>query len=205
VEEHGQPAYAAIRLKIAARRIADVEAVVAREGAPIHFASAAGYEVDDTFGERLRPAERRSREELIAAAESYYDTLERNDGRLLGEISADCVRVSNGVNLTIGEELPAQGCRALFEIDYGQPVDQVRARRYPIVDEEAGVVAAFALLDHAAREAEHRTLDGRTFELAVEYPSSHRVMELFKIRDGAIERVEGFAVFQPYLMPSLWE
>ena len=57
--------------------VADVEAVVAREGAPIHFAPAAGYEVDDTFGERLRPAERRSREELIAAAESYYDTLER--------------------------------------------------------------------------------------------------------------------------------
>lgn len=205
VEEHGQPAYAAIRLKIEARRIADVEAVVAREGAPIHFAPAAGYAVAATFGEPLRPAERRSREQLIAAAEGYYDTVQRRDGRVLGEIAAECVRISNGVNLTVGEDLPAEGCKALFEIGYGPPADRVRARRYPIVDEERGVVAVLALLDHAAREVEHRTLDGRTFALRVEYPSSQRVMELLKIRDGAVERVEGFAVFQPYLMPSLWE
>jgi len=205
VEEHGQPAYGAIRLKIEERRIADVEAVVAREGTPIHFAPPAGYEIDERFGETLPPAERRPRGRLIALAEGYYDTMERNDGRLLGELSADCARISNGVDLTYGENLPAQGCRAQFQIGYYKPVDRVRARRYAIVDEELGVVAAFAMLDHAARDVEYRTLDGQTVGIPIEYPNSHRVMELLKIRDGALERVEGLGVFQPYLMPSLWE
>src|SRR5690606_20874670 len=44
VEEHGQPAYYAMRLAIDDGKIADVETVVAREGTPAHFAPTAGYE-----------------------------------------------------------------------------------------------------------------------------------------------------------------
>jgi hypothetical protein len=203
VEEHGQPAYYAMRLGIEGGRIADVETVVAREGTPAHFAPTAGYEIDDTFAATLPAAERRPRERMIALAEGYYDTMQLNDGQLLGEFADDCTRVSNGVDLTHGENVPAQGCRAQFEIGYYKPVDRVRSRSYPIVDEERGVVVAFAMLDHAAREVAYRTVDGQELEIPVEYPNSHRVMELFKIRNGAVERVEGFAVFQPYLMPSL--
>jgi len=202
VEEHGQPAYYAMRLAIENGRIAEVETVVAREGTPAHFAPTAGYKVDDTFSASLPAAERRPRERMIALVEGYYNTMQLNDGQLLGEFSDDCKRVSNGVDMTHGENVPAKGCRAQFEIGYYKPVDRVRARRYPIVDEERGVVVAFALLDHAARYTEYQTLDGKTQSIPVEYPNSHRVMELFKIRKGAVERVEGFAVFQPYLMPS---
>ena len=204
VEEHGQPAYYAMRLAVVDGKIADVETVVAREGTPAHFAPTEGYSVDASFAETLPEAERRPRERLIALAEGYYNTMQLNDGALLGEFAPDCKRVSNGVDWTHGEGAPARGCRAQFAIGYYKPVDRVRARRYPIVDEERGVVVAFALLDHAARFTEYRTLDGQTLSIPVEYPNSHRVVELFKIRNGAVERVEGFAVFQPYLMPSLW-
>jgi len=202
VEEHGQPAYYAMRLAVEDGRIAEVETVVAREGTPAHFAPTADYRVDDTFSAPLPEAERRPRERMIALVEGYYNTMQLNDGQLLGEFAADCKRVSNGVDMTHGENVPAKGCRAQFEIGYYKPVDRVRARRYPIVDEERGVVVAFAMLDHAARYTEYQTLDGQTLSIPVEYPNSHRVMELFKIRNGAVERVEGFAVFQPYLMPS---
>ncbi len=204
VEEHGQPAYYAMRLGIVDGRIADVETVVAREGTPAHFTPTVGYSLDASFAETLPAAERRPRERLIALAEGYYNTMQLNDGALLGEFAPDCKRVSNGVDMTHGDGAPARGCRAQFELGYYKPVDRVRARRYPIVDEERGVVVALALLDHAARFTEYRTLDGRTHSIPVEYPNSHRVVELFKIRNGAVERVEGFAVFQPYLMPSLW-
>jgi hypothetical protein len=30
------------------------------------------------------------------------------------------------------------------------------------------------------------------------------VLELFRIEDGAIARVEGVTSFQPYLMPTQW-
>lgn len=202
VEEHGQPAYYAMRLEIEGSRIANVETVVAREGTPAHFAPTEGYAVDAAFTTPLPEAERRPRERLIALAEGFYNTMQLNDGQLLSEFTPDCTRVSNGVNLTHGEGVPAQGCQAQFEIGYYKPVDRVRARRYPLVDEERGVVVAFAMLDHAARFVEYETLDGQAVSIPVEYPNSHRVMELFKIRDGAVERVEGFTVFQPYLMPS---
>jgi len=205
VEEHGQPAYYAMRLAIVDGQIADVETVVAREGTPAHFAPTAGYALDESFSETLPANERRPRERLIALAEGYYNTMQLNDGQLLGEFAPDCKRVSNGVDFTHGESAPARGCRAQFEIGYYKPVDRVRARRYPIVDEERGVVVAFAFLDHSARFVEYETRDGRTHSIPVEYPNSHRVVDLFKIRNGAVERVEGFAVFQPYLMPSLWK
>ncbi|MBN1240862.1 MAG: hypothetical protein JXB36_20350 [Gammaproteobacteria bacterium] len=208
VEEHGDAAYFGLRLKIVDSRIAEVESVLAREGTPAHFAPTDGYGVDSVFGETLPPAERRPRARMIALAEGYYDTMQLNDGALLGEFSPDCTRVSNGVTTTEGDYLggnvSVEGCRALFEIGYYKPVDRVRARRYPIVDEERGIVVAFAMLDHAARYVDYRTLDGQDLKIPVEYPNSHRVVELFKLRDGAVERVEGIAVFQPYLMPSLW-
>lgn len=204
VEEHGDPAYTGLRLKIEDRRIADIEAVLAREGTPAHFAPTEGYSIDPAFLETVPAEQRRPRARMIALVEGYYDTMQLNDGQLLGAFSPDCTRISNGVDTTRGEDVPAEGCRAQFEIGYYKPVDRVRARRYPIVDEERGIVVAFAMLDHAARYVDYRTLDGQDVKIPVEYPNSHRVMELFKLRDGAVERVEGIAVFQPYLMPSLW-
>jgi hypothetical protein len=204
VEEHGQPAYTAIRLKVEGRRIADVEGVLAREGTPAHFAPTDVYAVHETYSETLEADQRRPRERMIALVEGYYNTMQLNDGQLLGEYSPECTRISNGVDMTHGEGVPAEGCRAQFEIGYYRPVDRVRARRYPLVDEERGIVVALAMLDHAARFVGYATLDGQQLGIPVEYPNSHRVIELFKLRNGAVERVEGFAVFQPYLMPSPW-
>src|SRR5690606_25102257 len=138
-------------------RIADVEAVVAREGTPAHYLPPTDYAIDSSFGETLSENERRPRERMVALVEGYYNTMQLNDGQLLGEFAEDCTRISNGVDTTHGEGLPAEGCRAQFEIGYYRPVERVRARRYPIVDEERGIVVSFALLDHPARYTEYRT------------------------------------------------
>jgi hypothetical protein len=204
VEEHGDAAYLMARIKVEAERIAEVETVVSREGTPAHFAHPDGYRIDAVYRSPLPETERRPRERMIALVEGYYNTKQLNDGVLLTELAADCTRVSNGVTTTHGESTPVEGCRAQFEIGLHRPVDRVRARRFPLVDVEHGIVAAFAYLDHAARYVEYQTLDGGTQRIPVEYPNSHRVVELFKVRGGAVERVEGIAVFQLYLMPALW-
>ncbi len=204
VEEHGDAAYLALRLRIENRRIADVETVVSRDRTPAHFQHPEGYRVSQVLTTPLPAAQRRPRERMIAIAESYYNTMQLNDGTLFGEFSPACTRISNGVNMSHGEHTPVQGCRAQFEIGFYKPVDRVRARRYHIVDEEHGVVVAFAFLDHATRYVEYQTLDGGTQRVPIEYPNSHRVMELFRIRDGVVDHVEGIAVFQLYRMPDLW-
>ena len=204
VEEHGQAAYLALRLAIEGREIAEVEAVVGREGTPAVFAPTVGYAVDSAFSETLPRNRRSPRARMIALAEGYYNTMQLNDGNVFTEIADDCSRKTNGYSTTHGDSTDVEGCRQQFEVGWYRPVDRVRARRFPIVDEERGVLVALTFLDHAARNVSYETLDGTERKIPIEYPNTHGVLELFKIEDGAITRVEGVTSFQPYLMPTQW-
>lgn len=204
VEEHGEAAYLALRLGVEGRQIAEVESVVGREGTPAPFAPTTGYAVDPVFSAPVPRSQRLPRGRLEALVAGYYDTLQLNDGTVQTDIADDCVRLMNGFATTNGEGVDVEGCRQQLEIGWYRYIDRVRARRLPIVDPEHGVVAAIAFLDHAARFVDYRTLDGRTRKIPVEYPNSHGVLELFKIEDGKISRIEGVTSFQPYLMPTKW-
>ena len=205
VEEHGQAAYLGLRLAIAEGEIAEVEAVVGREGPPAAFAPTAGYAVDAAFSETVPPIRRAPRARMIALVEGYYNSMQLNDGKVLTEISDDCSRQTNGYSTTHGGDIDVEGCRQQLEIGWYRPVDRVRARRFPVVDEERGVVVALAFLDHASRYTSYETLDGQERQVPVEYPNTHGLLELFKIDDGEITRIEGVTSFQPYLMPTQWD
>jgi hypothetical protein len=204
IEEHGQPAYIAIRLAVNGREISEVEVVAGREGPPAPFAPTDGYRVDSRFTQSLPGGERLPRARMIALVEGYYNTMQLNDGKLFTDIADDCSRKTNGESTTHGGEIDVEGCLRQFEAGWYRPIDRVRARRFPIVDEERGIVVALAFLDHAARYVNYQTLDGRERSIDVEYPYTHGVLELFKIEDGEITRVEGVTSFQPYLMPTQW-
>ena len=204
VEEHGQAAYLGLRLAIEEREIAEVEAVVGREGPPAAFAPTAGYAVDGVFSETVPPIRRSPRARMIALVEGYYNTMQLNDGKVFTEIADDCSRKTNGYSTTHGDDIDVEGCRQQFEAGWYLPVDRVRVRRFPVIDEERGVVVALAFLDHAARYVSYQTLDGRERQIPIEYPNTHGLLELFKIDDGEITRIEGVTSFQPYLMPTQW-
>jgi hypothetical protein len=205
VEEHGQAAYIGLRLAVDGREISEVEVVAGRDGPPAPFAPTNGYRVDPKFTEVLPRDQQLPRERMIALVEGYYNTMQLNDGRVFTDISADCSRKTNGESTTHGSEIGIEGCLRQFEAGWYRPVDRVRARRFPVVDEERGIVVALAFLDHAARYVDYQTLDGTERTIPVEYPNTHGVLELFKIEDGEISRVEGVTSFQPYLMPTQWD
>ncbi len=99
VQEHGQNAYYAMRLRVAAGRIAEVETVVHRQtGLPAPFGDPAQYAHDPAFAETLTPEQRRPRERLRAVADSYFDTVELNDGTVFAPFDADCQRTENGIS-----------------------------------------------------------------------------------------------------------
>lgn len=204
VEEHGQPAYLGLRLAVEGREISEVEVVAGRDGPPAPFAPTDGYRVDRRFDQAVPAAQRVPRARMIALVEGYYNTMQLNDGKVFTEIADDCRRITNGESTTHGGDIDVEGCRQQFEVGWHRPVDRVRARRFPAVDEEHGIVVALAFLDHAARYVDYETLDGRARKIPVEYPYTHGVLELFKIENGAITRVEGVTTFQPYLMPTRW-
>lgn len=204
VEEHGEPAYLGLCLGVEGRAIAEVETVLGRDGPPAPYAAPEGYSLDAAFAGTLPEPRRRPRARLVALVEGYYDTLQLNDGTLLGKLAEGCRRVTNGVSTTHGDDVAVEGCRRQLEIGLYQHVDGVRSRRYPIVDEARGLVVALVLLDHAARYTSYRTLDGEQRSVPVEYPNSHGVLEIFKIDDGEVTRIEGITAFLPYLMPTIW-
>lgn len=204
--EHGQFAYHGLRLKVDGGRISEVESYLGREGTPDVFGPIDGYFLDDTFNaDVVTPG---NRETLIALVNGYFNTKQLNDGTLHTTIADDCTQLVNGVSLTQGDNpkaLAAQGCKAQLEIGLYKPVERIRARRYPVVDTAKGIVVALSLEDHATRDLKYTTTDGVEHDVDVRYPNTRGRIDLFKIVDGEIVRIDGVSVFLPYYIHSLWE
>ena len=212
VQEHGSPAYYAMRLRVKDGRIADVETVVHRQtGLPAPFGDVAKYRHDDAFAEALAPAQRRPRERLRAVADSYFNTVELNDGVVFAPFDQECERTENGITTTKADPASigtaagiAQGCEAQFKLGIYRINKRVRERRYFLIDEARGVVVATGFFDHANTFDSYQTTDGKTMKTALKWPNSITLMEAFKIRDGKIYRIEAIFTYVPYFMHSPW-
>jgi hypothetical protein len=208
VEEHGHPAYYAMRIHVTGGAIDQVETVVHRQGGlPAPFGDPAKYTHDPAFAEVLTPEQRRPRERLRAVADSYFNTVELNDGTVFAPFDADCGRTENGISTTRGTggaAAIAQGCEAQFKLGLYRINKRVRERRYFLIDEERGVVVATGFFDHANTFDSYQTTDGKTMKTALKWPNSITLMEAFKIRDGKILRVEAIFTYAPYFMHNPW-
>ena len=205
VEEHGQPAFMGLRLRAVNGTVADVESVVARKGEPIPYGTPETYKPDAVFAKSIPQKARRSRDEMIAIVQDYYDS--KLSGTLKAMFTRKCARVIDGVTTTSGDHPDAKvakGCAAQVTAGAFKPIEAYRARRFPVVDEERGVVVAIAMEDRPVYDVDFKSADGKDHKVALEYPNTRGLMEIFKIRNGAIERVEGVSGFLPYYMPSPW-
>ncbi len=208
VHEHGQPAYYAMRIKVEGGKIQQVETVVHRQtGLPAPFGDPAKYTHDPAFAEVLPPEQQRPRERLRAVADSYFNTVELNDGTVFAPFDAECGRTENGISTTSGgggAAAIAAGCEAQFKLGIYRINKRVRERRYFLIDEERGVVVATGCFDHANAFDTYQTTDGKTMHTALKWPNSITLMEAFKIRDGKIYRVEAIFTYVPYFMHNPW-
>lgn len=208
VEEHGLPAYYGMRLKVEDKAITEVETTLGRQGVPGAFQPADGYRVDRIFSQTVPEKSRSPREKLIAIVDGYFNTKQLNDGTLYTQFDDKCERVINGASTTSGEDhwaaKAAKGCAHQLQIGLYKPVDRIRERRFPVVDEARGVVVALSMVDHASRYVTYKTTDGKEQQMPIEYPNTLGLMEVFKIIDGKIVRIEGVQSFLPYFMKTRW-
>jgi hypothetical protein len=211
VEEHGHPAIMGLRLHIAGAGIAEVETIVCRSMEFGPFPDIENYVAPRPLMLADVPeAERRPRERLISIADGYFDTLQLNDGTLFTEFTDDCDRVENGLQTTNNPTMPdypiaAMGCAEQFRLGQYIYDDRLRGRRYPLVDEEKGIVLAGGFIDHCGKTVDVTWTDGVTKTKSVfHFPHSFALMEMFKITGGKIAGVEAVFVTVPYNMPSAW-
>ena len=199
-----------LRLKIdAAGAIDECEMLIVRQSdSGIKFENPRYWDKPILNREVVAPV---SRAEMIKLSDGYFDTLQRNDGTIHTKFHPDCNRVENGVQTTRNPEfakivpVSALGCEEQFRMGNYRYDDDLRARRFPLVDEERGLVLAYGFIDHSGRIDEYQLTDGRTVKSPVRRPHSFYISELFKIDHGMIEQIEANFITVPYRMPSPWD
>ncbi len=208
IEEHGAPAYYAMRLKVRDGQITEVETVVDRKTPlPAPFGDPDKLVHDPSFNDVLPEEQQRPRERLIAVANGYFSTVELNDGQIFTHFDPDCQRIEDGVSTTsgsAGSASIAQGCEAQFKLGIYRINKRVRERRYELVDTERGIVVGTGFFDHANAFDSYETTDGVVRKTLLKWPNSLSLMEAFKIKDGRIYRVEAVFTYVPYFMHSPW-
>ena len=213
VEENGQPVILALRLKVEDKKITEMETIVLRKE-PGGFANPDALVTPRPDFDRVEPADtRRSRDELIQIANTYFSALQNNDGSIHPPFADDCNRIENGTQTTnnpnfrssSGTVGPAtMSCKDAFALGYYREDTRLRDRRWLIVDTERGLVFAGVFFDHDAVLRSYKLTNGQEVHVQRTSPWTWEIMELFKIHDGMIGPVEAVVNGVPYGMDPGW-
>ena len=220
VEENGNPALVALRLKVAAGRITEVESVLARKGELQQLQTDLLVEPLPILREAVPAGAASSRAELVGIVDKYFDAIERADGSIV-PFADDGFRIENGVRTCNNPDGPPPGAIAAFaRMRTMKCADQlstkiftyiksVRPRRYVVVDEERGLVLGIFRFNHPGDVPYADSPGfGRVSMAANPWairPTSALIAELFKIQDHKIQRVMAVITNVPYRMPTGWE
>lgn len=189
-----RPGLLALRMRVADRRITEVESVYVGIGGGGFGSADTLVEVSPVWSEVLAPERRRSREELIDIADRYFETLEK---QLIDHVpfTDDCLRIENGTQTagrTGGQGIAALSCRENVNHPLWTYITAVQPRRYLVVDEERGVVSGMFMFRHGGTYDSYTLPSGEVVPLseAARRRQSVVIAEVFKIDDGRISRIE---------------
>jgi hypothetical protein len=211
LEENGAPVILLARLGVRDGRIGEVEHLVARPAASATV-GLDGLRTPRPIMTAVVPAEMRvPRAALVGIADSYFDGLDELDNGRRVPFHEACQRAENGAeaanagNAEVGA-LSGLGCAEQLDTGFSKFVTAIRERRFPVVDEERGLVVAITLYDHAGGIEAVELANGGTFEVPETYrsPSTRLTGQVFRVEGGLIRRIEAVLVDVPYRMPSGW-
>jgi hypothetical protein len=235
MQESGQTVLVALRLKIDQHKISQIEMIEATgqmaSGGAANLEKMGTPR--KAFSEDI-PAGERDRISLIMTANKYFSGMQMDDGKAdYSFFGDDCNRLENGMQTTnnmnsmggttaSGQPRPAPSkaynpdehptmysagwsCKDQFRSGLLHFVSQIRDRRYPVVDEEKGVVFALGFFDHQAGNTRtFETPTGQTVTAGPVTPWTWEIAEVFKVRGGQLHEIEAVLTQSPYGMCSGW-
>lgn len=202
-----RPTTLALRLKLENRKITEIETLVTVSNPPAQKGPApppTGAAALDAMGKPdplLTQAEtdRRTREQLITAANAYFDALERSDAGL-AQFDAQCDRFDNGVRAL------AQGMSCEDQIRSRTLANYrvVYPRRIPVVDEERQVVYGFFMHQQPGDvlQVESPGRGAYKFSEAQSQPAFVESATAIKFVGGKIRRMDSLTTTLPYGTPN---
>jgi hypothetical protein len=186
------------RLKVKSGRITEAEAITVRnvqEGGL--WDPSTLQKPNPNFNTRIRPAEQDSYYDLVAAAEGYWRAFNTNGTPEYrpAEFWPGVVRLENGFRTTDVAVFGGAPKTAAEQFDTGAHAGRnIWDIRYPVVDEEYGVVMSFARFGMKAGVAPQTPAQG----------STRLVAEFFAVRKGIIHDIQAVMVNRDEALPSAW-
>ena len=214
VKEGTNDNFISVRLQVVNHKITEIENLVVRNVSGPgggQFARVPLTKPNPLFLE-TEPADKRlSRGQLQAIANSYFTGIASETTSQGIPFDPHCQRMENG-SWTANSPDPKAGamarldCKAQFDTGFQTIVTNIRARRYPVIDPEHGLVYALAFFDHNGAPKTMGTADGKQVALsgAFSQPITFMIAELFKVKDGKLRQIEAVLTTVPYGMKSGW-
>lgn len=182
VKESGELANLLVRLKMAGKKIAEVETILCRKGKGQE--AICGPErltaPPPLYAEIVPASERNTREQLVAAADAYFTAIqtEGTPDYKPAPLAADANRFENGIQTTNvpipSMNLPAASASEQLDKAWFKGLG-IADRRYPVLDEEHGIALGIVLMPYEP---------GKSFLLA----------EMFKVSGGKIREIQAVLV-----------
>jgi hypothetical protein len=174
IEEHGQPAWAAVTIGSAGRQVGSVEAVIRRKEYGVPYAEPTPI---PAYPELPR-AQRTSWLDMSRLVDGFYAALNAHDGKLAKGLDPACQWNVNGQ--------PLGACAAPIAGNSLQWIARWRDRKVLAVDEARGLVAVRVFEDIPAAPREFKRAEGSAMPNPAAYPRSLEIVEVFRIEGGKI-------------------
>ena len=217
IEENKKPTIASVRLKIENGKITEIDhLVIHSDGKPLNPNMS---KVRPALLERELKLERVSREQMQKIANSYYEAIIHNNGKL-APFADECQRRENGgISANDQTQTPEEAAKDDFstfrkmtcsdQLSTGvmSYIKDINSRRVFAVDKEMGLVFAYSIFRHdgtpkvmkitgVPRITERRNRYG-----AFDLPAAH----IFKIRNGKIYEIEAIGYVTEHGIKNGWE
>jgi len=223
MKELGRPLIIALRLKVINRQITEIEHVLARNMRPDRMQNLTTPRA--ALLADVPTAERTSREDMIDAADLYFEAIEQRKGAV-APFADDCERHENGgqttnnktpvpwpVDLGSPEDNRAMAilgtltCTAQIDSQVLSFITRLWPRRLTVVDEQKGLVFSFPMFQHrgGVQRIEILGVPGVASIRMGGGTSNLQAGEIFKIRGGRIHEIEAMGASLPYGTKSGWE
>jgi hypothetical protein len=220
--EAGTPILMSLRLRVELGRITEIESIYFKPGGggPNNIAAMDKMgKADDLWFRTIPAAQRLPRQQMIAVADAYFSGLQKNDGKGVNgsptyPFTNDCHRIENGAPTTNVPAPPNQApgtinlfsmdCLTQFQKGLYYVVQNIHHRRYPLVDQERGVVWAHCTFDQGTVNSGVLSDGTKHSYPGFNRPSSILVSEAFLIEGGKIRRVEMVGPAATYHVTSPW-
>ncbi|MGD0131607.1 MAG: hypothetical protein ABSE57_06155 [Bryobacteraceae bacterium] len=192
VAENGELNTFFVRLKVKARKISEAETLVCRKGQAGFFAPEKMTAAPALYGEPVKDSERSVRSQLIDDASAYFTAVQTEGTKDYhsAPLSPAMNRFENGVQTTNVPVLGSPAMSGAEQLDKGifkgLVIDH---RRFPVVDEEHGIVVGLVLM--------HANMNGQMGGILIS--------EMFKIAGKQIQQVQAVMVNVPNDSTTGWK